>query len=53
VCQKFKRNQIKQTLIKHEIPKAPFLKVGMDIAEYKGSNYLIVVDYYSRWLEII
>jgi len=25
----------------------------MDIAEYKGSNYLIAVDYYSRWLEII
>jgi len=53
LCQKFKRNQIKQTLINHEIPKAPFLKIGMDIAEYKGSNYLIVVDYYSRWLEII
>jgi len=53
LCQKLKRNQIKQTLINHEIPNAPFIKIGLDMAEYKSSNYLIVVDYYSRWLEII
>ncbi|CAI6370293.1 unnamed protein product [Macrosiphum euphorbiae] len=53
ICQKFKRNQIKQTLINHEIPKLPFIKIGLDIAEFRGLNYLVVVDYYSRWLEII
>lgn len=52
-CQKYKRNQIKQTLKSHEIPKLPFMKLGLDIAEYKGLYYLVVVDYYSRWLEII
>jgi len=53
LCQKYERNQIKQILINYEIPKAQFLTIGLDIAEHKGSNYLIVVDYYSRWLEII
>jgi len=53
ICQKFKRNQIKQTFINHEIPKFPFIKIGLDIPEFRSLNYLVVVDYYSRWLEII
>jgi hypothetical protein len=24
----------------------------MDIAEHQGNNYLVVIDYYSRWLEV-
>jgi len=52
MCHKFKRFQIKQNLLNHKTPKGPFIKIGMDIVEYRGTSYLIVVDYYSRWLEI-
>lgn len=31
----------------------PFQKVGIDIAEIFGNNYLIMIDYYSRWLELL
>jgi len=27
------------------------MKVGIDIAEYAGNNFLILVDYLSKWLE--
>jgi len=27
-------------------------KVGMDIFHYKRNDYLVIIDYYSRWIEI-
>lgn len=53
VCQKFRRSNVSEPLLCHEIPNIPFLKVGADIAECAGKIYLIVIDYYSRWLEIV
>ena len=35
------------------LPKRPFQMVGADICELKGQNYLIMIDYYSRYLEIL
>lgn len=52
VCQRFSRSNIKEPLISHEIPNVPYFKVGFDIAEFAGKNYLVVVDYYSRWIEL-
>ncbi|XP_039284775.1 uncharacterized protein K02A2.6-like isoform X2 [Nilaparvata lugens] len=51
-CQKYRRSNVRSPMLSHEIPDFPFLKIGVDIAEVKGIAYLIVVDYYSRWLEI-
>ena len=34
------------------VPERPWSRVGMDIFELKGDNFLIAVDYYSRWTEI-
>lgn len=52
ICNKFKRSQIKQNLLNHKIPNGPLIKIGMDITEYRDISYLIVIDYYSRCLEI-
>lgn len=52
ICQKFSRSKVKGPLLSHEIPELPFNKVGVDIAEHAGNSYLIVIDYYSRWVEI-
>ncbi|CAB0019866.1 unnamed protein product, partial [Nesidiocoris tenuis] len=53
VCQTYQDNPPKEPLIATEIPSLPFTQVGMDIGEYKGFTFLVIEDYYSRWLEII
>ena len=33
-------------------PDFPWQRVGMDLFEWKNHPYLLIVDYYSRWIEI-
>lgn len=51
-CNIYSKSQTKKSLINHYIPEIPFMKVGIDIAEYAGNNFLILVDYLSKWLEV-
>jgi transposase InsO family protein len=43
----------KESLISTPLPSRPFQMVGADICEVKGQNYLVLIDYYSRYLEIL
>lgn len=43
----------KEPLIPHQIPDKPFHKLACDILEFKAKNYLVIVDYYSNWIELI
>lgn len=52
-CLKFSISKIKKPIKSHDIPVIPFYKIGMDIAECFGKSYLVVIDYYSRWLEVV
>ena len=47
------RKQPKETLIPHEVPDQLWAKVGVDLLTYRGRNYLICVDYYSSFWEIV
>ena len=33
----------------HEVPHQPMDKLGMDIFEFEGEHFLLLVDYYSRY----
>ena len=35
-----------------ELPRYPWNQVGMDLFQWESRMYLIVIDYYSRYIEI-
>lgn len=39
-------------MIFHEVPVLPFQKVGADILELNNKNYLVLVDYFSKYIEL-
>ena len=49
-CAKF-RPEHKETLMSASFPSRPWERVGMDLFELNGKLYLVIVDYYSRWVE--
>lgn len=52
VCLRFSNFNTKDTLIQRDLPKYPFQNIAIDIATHGNQNYLIIEDYYSRWLEV-
>ncbi|KAF0748042.1 Uncharacterized protein FWK35_00018443, partial [Aphis craccivora] len=52
-CIKYKRANIKEPLLPHKITVRPYCKLGVDFAEVAGQTYFIVIDYYSKWFELI
>jgi hypothetical protein len=53
VCEKFQRSNAKEPMVCREIPKRPFERVAADYLEFQGLNYLVVVDSYSHWMELV
>lgn len=51
-CQQNANRNQKEPLISHSIPNKPFEKLACDIFEYKSRDYLVAVDYYSKWIEL-
>ena len=45
-------NQHAEPLLPSAFPDHPWQKVATDLFEWKKTNYLIVIDYYSRYIEM-
>ena len=52
-CQQMRNAQAHEPLITTPVPKYPFQKVGADLFVLDGVNYLLTVDYYSKWITIV
>jgi len=52
VCSANRKRQPKQPLMPHPVPDYPWQKVGCDIFSFRGKDQLLVVDYYSKYVEI-
>ena len=53
LCIKYQNNLQREPMISHDIFNERFLKVDMDILTFKGKGYLVVVDYYSKYPELL
>ena len=52
-CIEKKPVQRKEPLLPSELPDRPSQKVGVDLCEYNKESYLVMEDYYSRYLKIL
>lgn len=51
-CNVYRNNNTKEEPIPHEIFDLPWYKVGMDMYEFENHHYILIVDYYSKYIEI-
>ena len=51
-CQEAKPHNPKEPLIQHSDGEAPWIKIGTDLFELEGRNYLLTVDYYTNFIEV-
>ena len=52
ICLSLQNKQQKQVLQPHPVPQFPWQRVGTDILRWRGNDYIVVVDYWSRYFEI-
>ncbi|XP_038069803.1 uncharacterized protein K02A2.6-like [Patiria miniata] len=46
------RPQIKEPLMPASFPSRPWERLGMSLFQHFGNVYLLVIDYFSRWIEV-
>ena len=51
VCSQSRKQNV-ESLLPTNFPDYPWQKVAADLFTLKGTNYLILVDYYSRYIEM-
>ena len=51
-CQEHRNYHQCKELLQHEVPTEPWIKVGADLFTLKRKNYLLIVDYFSKFCEI-
>ena len=44
--------QVTEPLISTQFPQLPWQRVGTDLFEHNAFKYVLVVDYFSRYIEI-
>jgi len=51
-CLNFRQTIPKEPLIPTQIPEKPWMTVGTDVLTFKEKNYLILIDYFSKFIEV-
>ena len=52
VCNRQLKNRA-EPLMPREFPSRPWEKIATDLFHFQNKNYLLVVDFYSRWIELV
>ena len=52
ICNTYSRNNTKEPMMPHNVPDRPWAQVGADLFQLNGHHYLLLVDYYSGFIEV-
>jgi hypothetical protein len=52
VCLTHRESNAKEPMISTEFPDRPYQKIGVDLFHFDGKEYLLTVDYYSRFFDV-
>ena len=52
ICQEFQSSNQKEPMMESPLPRRPWEMVATDLFQWEHKDYLVVVDYYSRYVEI-
>ncbi|KAK3930828.1 hypothetical protein KUF71_024185 [Frankliniella fusca] len=53
VCNKFSSSLKKAPLLTHDVPDFPYQHIACDILEFHRIPYLVVIDIFSKWLDVV
>ena len=51
-CLKFQRENPKEPLMPKEVPDGPWHVLGLDLFRFRNSDWLFVIDYFSKFVEV-
>ena len=49
ICQENSVSQMKEPMHSHDVPKGPWMKLGIDLFEHYKKHYILIVDYFSKF----
>lgn len=52
VCNTYQKRQTKEPLHPHSVPERPWQKIGVDLFTFDQQEYLLLVDYHSKFIEV-
>ena len=52
ICQTYRNQQPKEPMKPREVPTAPWSILAADLLDCNGVMYLVVIDYYSEFIEV-
>ena len=52
ICHDYSTAQQKEPLMPSEVPELPWSRAASDIFKFEKDNYLMLVDYYSKYIEV-
>jgi len=53
ICLKYRKTNTKEPLECSEVPDKPWQVLGIDLFHSQGKNYVMLVDYFSKFIEFV
>lgn len=52
-CAEYQNKQQSEPLRPTAVPDLPHSEIGSDLFDFEGKKYLVLIDYYSRYIDVV